>query len=326
MGIDQHTKLMVQDPNDDEESIREIIYEQSSAKIKRIFNMLVLMREKEEEEAAILESYYRSRFWKNMLRYNQLRICLPQKNSKDRPELFVEKECVEILAKFSRYLSRRTVIGEYDVEIASEKDTLENKTNYISVGSISPKKTNEEVELSRHRDVDNKRNGRAYFHVTLKNTGGDVTHSLSDALIAEPWKSGSATKTYLSDMQFKKRQELMERYHTQLNKKFQDSIKDVPKTTANIPHIFDCAQYAAEAYLSTVLYCYFLPFITIEEENRILNGMETFMRTLLIAHWNAFSWDKVNSENSLVNIVLKAVRETLTGVLAETVSDNISSS
>ena len=114
--------------------------------------------------------------------------------------------------------------------------------------------------------------------------------------------------------------------YTQLNKKIQDSIKVAPKTTANVPHIFGCARYASEAYLSTVLYRYFLPFITIEEEKRILNGMETFMRTLLIAHWNAFSWDKVNSDNSLVNIVLKAVRETLTEVLAETVSDNISSS
>lgn len=319
MGIDQHTKLMVQDLDDDEESIREIMYEQSSSKIKRIFDMLVLMREKEEEEAAILESYYRSRFWKNMLRYNQLLIRLPQKNGNERPELFVEKECVEILAKFSRYLSRRTVIGEYDVEIASDKDTLENNTNYISVGSISPGKTEEEGELFRHRDVDSKRNGRAYFHVTLKNTGGDVTHSLSDALIAEPWESGSTAKTYLADMQLKKRKELIVRYHAQLKKKFQDIIKEVPKTTTNIRHIFYCAQYASEAYLSTVLYRYFLPFITMEEENRILNGMETFMRTLLMVHWNAFSREKAN--HPCVKKILEAVRQVLEEVLAETVSD-----
>ncbi len=324
MGIDQHTKLMAQNPNGNEEIIRETMYERSSSKIKRLFNILVLMQEKEEEENAILESYYRSRFWKNMLRYNQLLIRLPQKSGKDRPELFVEKECVEILTKLSRYLSKRTVIGEYDVEIASDKDTMKNTTNYISLESVSPEATGKpekKGELYRYRDVDDNRNGRAYFHVTLKNTGGDETHNLSDALIAEPWESGSVTKTNLADMQLKQRNEFITRYRKQLKEKFPDIIKEVPKTTTNIQHILHCVQYASEAYLSTVLYRYFLPFVTIEEENRILNGMETFIRTLLIVHWNAFSWEREDSDHSLVKKVLKSVREALAEVLAETISD-----
>lgn len=313
MGIDQHTKLMASNPANYEYLLHEAIYDTGWDRSENV------------DEAAILESYYRSRFWKNMLRYNHLHIYLPKKYSKIGSGCFVAKEHVDILAKISRYLSRRTVIGEYDVAIIAEKQVLMKNNNYISIGDVGspPKmegKLEQTCELYRHREA------RAYFHVTIKNTGGDETHDLSDALIAEPWESGSTAKTYLADMQLKKRQELMKRYHTQLNKKIQDSIKVAPKTTANVPHIFGCAQYASEAYLSTVLYRYFLPFITIEEEKRILNGMETFMRTLLIAHWNAFSWDKVNSDNSLVNIVLKAVRETLTEVLAETVSDNFLSS
>lgn len=324
MGIDQHTKLMAQNPNDNEEIIRETMYEKSSSQIKRIFNMLVFMREKEDEEAAILESYYRSRFWKNMLRYNHLLIHLPQKAGKDQSELVVEREYVEILAKFSRYLSKRTVIGEYDVEIASDKDALENNTNCISLGSVSPEATGKpekEGELYRYRDVADNRNGRAYFHVTLKNTDGAERHNLSDALIAEPWETGGDAKTYLIDMQLNKRNEFIAQYHKRLKKKLLDIIKEVPKTTTNIQRIFHCIQYASEAYLSTVLYRYFLPFVTIEEENRILNGMETFMRTLLIVHGNAFSRDKENSEYSRVKKVLKAVRETLTEVLAETICD-----
>lgn len=296
MGIDQHTKLMAPNPGNYEHLLHETIHDTGTDQSEN------------GAETAILESYYRSRFWKNMLRYNHLQIFLPEKCVTTGSDSFVEKAHVDFLAKISRYLSRRTVIGEYDVAIIPEKQVLPENSNYISIGGAgSPPKMADKPErtdeLYRHR------NTRAYFHVALKNIGGKEQHYLSDALIAEPWESGSIAKTHLVKMQQKRRAVFLELFREKLRKKLQDSFP--------ITYI----QYAAETYLSTVLYRYFLPFITIEEENRILNGMETFMRTLLVVNKNAFPWSRNISKKLIKETVLESVREALAEVLAETISD-----
>lgn len=305
MGIDQHTKLMVRNPDNDEHLLHETICDSGTGRIEDIGNR--------NEESAILESYYRSRFWKNMLRYNHLHIYLPQKTVGDCSDLFVEEEYVKKFAKFSRYLSRRTVIGEYDVEIIPENIALKDDINCISMGSVGRSqeatgKPDEKGRLHRYRNVADKWNARAYFHVAFRNTDRVEEQNLSDALIAEPWETGSVAKTYLVDMQLKQRDKFIKRYHDILKENLQD------------PYPLAYIQYSSEAYLSTVLYRYFLPFITIEEENRILNGMETFMRTLLIDNQNFFPWCRNLSKNSLEQKVLNVVRQTLAKVLAETIS------
>lgn len=304
-GIDQHTKLMAQNPGNYEHLPHETRHDTRTVQPEDLGNR--------KEDSAILESYYRSRFWKNMLRYNHLHIYLLKKCSKIGSGYFVAKEHVDVLAKISRYLSRRTVIGEYDVEIIPENQVLTKDNNYISIGGaghppIAAGKPERTGELYRHRNVDDKWNARAYFHVALENTGWVDEQDLSDALIAEPWETGSIAKTHLVDMQLNQRNKFIERYREILKKNLQDSCP--------LAYI----QYASEAYLSTVLYRYFLPLITIEEENRILNGMETFMRTLLIDNQNSFAWCRDISKNSLEKKVLRAVREALAEVLAETIS------
>lgn len=329
MGIDQHTKLMVRNPGDNEDFFRETMHEKTFSKITRVFNMMVLIRDKEEEESAILESYYRSRFWKNMLRYNRLLIFLPQKANGDSQGLFVNKDHVDILAKISRYLSRRTVIGEYDVEIMPEDRILTEDCNYISIGDARnhPKaadKPERKGELYRHRNHTDKWNARAYFHVVLKTIDGLENQNLLDALIAEPWETGSIAKTNLIDMQFEKRNKFIKQFHKALKRKFRDVGLKFPKTITDVRYVTRCIQYASEAYLSTVLYRYFLPFLTIEEENRILNGMETYMRTLLIVNRNSFSWGREIPADLAKDEIIESVRTALADVLAVTISDEVS--
>lgn len=99
--------------------------------------------QKEWEEAQSLESYYRDRFWKPMLKYNQLRIYLPQVDDVDlvdeEPRLHIVKWDVDAVAALSRYLSKRKIIGEYHFKTLP-KDTADKdatKLNFICVGNAA---------------------------------------------------------------------------------------------------------------------------------------------------------------------------------------------
>lgn len=99
--------------------------------------------QKEREEAQSLESYYRDRFWKPMLKYNQLRIYLPQVDDMDlvdeEPRLHIVKWDVDAVAALSRYLSKRKIIGEYHFKTLP-KDTADKgaaNLNFICVGDAA---------------------------------------------------------------------------------------------------------------------------------------------------------------------------------------------
>lgn len=70
---------------------------------------------KQQAESLVLESYYRDRFWRQMLRDNQLHLFARMNDvTVDRaPRLQVIKWDMDAVAELSNYLSKRTVIGEY---------------------------------------------------------------------------------------------------------------------------------------------------------------------------------------------------------------------
>ena len=87
-----------------------------------------------------LESYYRRRFWNAMLRYNRLRIYLPQHDDKDvedqDPRLRAAKWDMDAVSGLTHYLSKRAVIGEYLALTMpqSAKDPVAQKVNFICIG------------------------------------------------------------------------------------------------------------------------------------------------------------------------------------------------
>ena len=102
-----------------------------------------LLDRKEREEAQSLESYYRDKFWRPMLKYNQLCIYLPQVDNTDQadgePRLHTVKWDVDAIAALSHYLSKRKIIGEYRFKTLPEGTADKNaeSTNFICVGDAA---------------------------------------------------------------------------------------------------------------------------------------------------------------------------------------------
>lgn len=102
-----------------------------------------LLDQKEREEAQSLESYYRDRFWRPMLKYNKLCIYLPQVDDMDlldeEPRLHIVKWDVDAVAALSHYLSKRKIIGEYHFKTLPKNiaDKDAENLNFICVGDAA---------------------------------------------------------------------------------------------------------------------------------------------------------------------------------------------
>lgn len=167
IGIEQHSKLTLSDQDMYHESIQEQLYAPSpylqhgSERIQKrlanldeeddMRNLLELIRdnkrveklrnvlaEKNREESKRLESFYRDRFWRRLLRYNDLRLYLPRKNgtTDEQPRLVNITWDVDSMAELSHYLSKRKIIGSYRQYSLPEKTAHKDahRENFISIG------------------------------------------------------------------------------------------------------------------------------------------------------------------------------------------------
>lgn len=149
-GIERHSKLMLPNNNNMsyKQKMKELIFPGSDAilyrgKPEKAF--ADLLNQKKSDERDKMESYYRDRFWKPLLSYNQLCIYLSQMNKEGaddhEPHLCMSKWDYDAVAVFSNYLSKRKVIGEYLlVSLPSGKPMPEpeldpRKINFVCVGS-----------------------------------------------------------------------------------------------------------------------------------------------------------------------------------------------
>lgn len=137
-GIEQHSKLTLQNRAYYDENLGYAFWHSSSGTAKADIERLRI--EKEDQEDIVLESYLRNRFWRPMLKYNRLRIYLEQKDEIDayqetRPNVL--KWDVDAVACLNNYLSKRKAIGEYQVTTLkkNEFDESASNVNYICVGS-----------------------------------------------------------------------------------------------------------------------------------------------------------------------------------------------
>ena len=151
-GIEKHSKIIPADKNwqgfkkweylklhetEDSEEDTEGDEKQSVA----------LKEKKKKEDRLALESYYRSRFWNTMLRYNRLCIYVSQRYDKDKddddPRLRVAKWDLDAISALSNYLSKRSVIGEYNITTLPDKIEDVKQVNFICVGQ--PERKEEHV-------------------------------------------------------------------------------------------------------------------------------------------------------------------------------------
>lgn len=153
LGIEQNIKLKMKNVEYYEEKLRELLYEERQSlqkeNKKEDKEFRKLLDEKKDEEIGVLESYYRDRFWKPMLRYNRLWIYLPQVDNKDErngePRLHTVKWDVDAIATLSHYLSKRKIIGEYQFKTLGEDvpDDNAGNVNFICVGDAARPLKNE---------------------------------------------------------------------------------------------------------------------------------------------------------------------------------------
>lgn len=114
-----------------------------------------------------------------------------------------------------------------------------------------------------------------HFYVSLTGASGPATKALSSLLVSDILKcsifnannDNSKNQFWLSELQ------------TEIRKQFIDEFtRTVGSDDSRKP-----VRHAAKLYLTTVLYRHFLPFLTQEDENRIINGAEYFLRSLRIS-------------------------------------------
>ena len=84
----------------------------------RINKIQSALAQKSHAESQALESYYRDRFWRQLLRDNQLHLFLPLNDTRDEhgPRLQVIKWDMDTVSELSHYLSKRKVIGKYQFD------------------------------------------------------------------------------------------------------------------------------------------------------------------------------------------------------------------
>ena len=135
-GVEHHSRLVLPDRKRYDDMILEEFNEHQKMRFIEVAKKLY--EEKENREYQAMESYYRNRFWANMLRYNKLHIYLPQENGetpKGEPKAYMVRWDFDAVSELSNYLSKRKPIGEYRIIAMEKKIQEENKKrNFISVG------------------------------------------------------------------------------------------------------------------------------------------------------------------------------------------------
>lgn len=96
------------------------------------------LSERNRKESERLESYYRSLFWRRMLRYNELQLYTTQHtgDTDGEPRRVSITWDLDAMAELSHYLSKRTTIGRYRLRALQENthDETARSGNYICIG------------------------------------------------------------------------------------------------------------------------------------------------------------------------------------------------
>lgn len=139
-----------------------------------------------------------------------------------------------------------------------------------------------------------------YFRVGIMGCSGPATYALSTLFVArEQWDS-QANENLLYDLQSVVRHKFMEVFLMKLREEL-DGIdmefcdergQQVDKyDESQKKRYFTLVEHAVCAYLNTVLYRYFFPFLSEKDIDRICNGMYTFVNSMKAARVSPFALD-----------------------------------
>lgn len=139
---------------------------------------------------------------------------------------------------------------------------------------------------------------RSYFRVALTGSSGPATLALASIFVGEEQKEEffkvknsndklvEYKKTLLCELQEKVRKKFMDEFIDKIgdmlsNELAYDQIeKSEIEELTRMERYMELVKYAVSSYLSTVLYRYFLPFLSDRDINRIYYGMYTFVNSM----------------------------------------------
>lgn len=242
---------------------------------------------------------------------------------------------------------------------ACEKNVSDIENKYIySIQDIEKRACQiagcrEHIEIGQlilWRENPNSLHERSYFRVALTGSSGPATLALAAIFVGEEQKEEffemknnsdkdiqvEYKKILLCELQEKVRRSFMNEFmsevdgmlRTELNyyKIKEDGIdeKEGEENLARIDRYIELVKYTISSYLSTVLYRYFLPFLSEKDVNRIYYGMYTFVNSMRIDKESPFveeasldvdpAYSKV-IEKKEVQKVIKEIPEQLVSIL-----------
>lgn len=161
------------------------------------------------------------------------------------------------------------------------------------------------AQLILWREAPQKPNGRSYFRVAVTGCSGPATTGLASLFVDsdqkrellredENWEG----EEFLCRLQEKIREKLMDIFLIRLEEALNSRIKlklqkreRGKEAEVQKKRYFNLVKHAAAFYLSTVLYRYFLPFLSETDIKRIHNGMRTYISSMTAGGVSPFALD-----------------------------------
>ena len=165
------------------------------------------------------------------------------------------------------------------------------------------------------RDVEDTERSNIKFRVSLVGVSGPSTLALTSLLVDDQQKellfknrthTSDGTdfnwcKTPLKDLQHRIRSDILDEFDKRLETR-------LGNTSPN-RELLEQVSYATKLYLSTTLYQYFFPFLSLSDEKRITNSMHTFLTTMSSEEGSTFQAFK--DQVDFITNIEYALRETI---------------
>lgn len=176
------------------------------------------------------------------------------------------------------------------------------------------------AQLILWRENPDESDDRSYFRVGIIGSSGPATHALSSLFVSEEqmeahFKFENATDNEkLSELQRYIRQKFMDIYYRELDTKIQDRLSEFDEINGMKTDKYrKLIEYTVIIYLKTVMYRYFLPFLSETDIERIYSGMYMLVNSMRAAKVSPFTAidEKDEKVKEIINMIPETLRETL---------------
>lgn len=192
----------------------------------------------------------------------------------------------------------------------------DNRTNKNGLPTDDPDSHEQLAQMVLWREINEKNRSEIKFWVSLIGVSGPSTLALTSLLIDDKQKKSLFTdaeepldtkdskwcRTPLKDLQYHIRKDVLREY----DRRLKDKMKGAGENDANLQKELS---RTTRAHLSTILYRYFFPFLSLSDEKRIINSMHTFLSAMYAADGKTFT--TIKGIPNVITIVENALLETI---------------